>query len=100
MIKHLVFCNLKNNALNNTKEHNANILKEKLLELTEFIPELKHMECGANIKEAPAAFDFALYSEFENEADLEIYQNHPKHVEVKEFIGKIATDRAFVDYTF
>lgn len=100
MIKHIVFCNLKDNALNNSKEQNANILQQKLLELADFIPEIKHMECGCNIKAAPAAFDFALYSEFENETDLNIYQNHQKHVEVKEFISQIATDRAFVDYKF
>lgn len=99
MIKHIVFCNLKQSALGKTKEENATILSEKLDNLTKIIPEIKKMECGLNITEAPGAFDFALYSEFETEEDLKTYQINPTHVEVKEFIGQIADGKAFVDYT-
>lgn len=98
MIKHIVFCNLKQNALGKTKEENAAVLSEKLMDLTKIIPEIKKMECGLNTTDAPGCFDFALYSEFETEEDLKTYQINPTHLEVKEFIGKIADGKAFVDY--
>jgi hypothetical protein len=40
----------------------------------------------------------ALYSEFDNEKDLEIYQKHPEHLKVAEFIAKVRERRAVVDY--
>jgi Stress responsive A/B Barrel Domain len=43
-------------------------------------------------------FDIALYSEFESYADLDIYQEHPEHLKVASFIGKVRTARAAVDY--
>jgi Stress responsive A/B Barrel Domain len=39
-----------------------------------------------------------LYSEFNTEQDLELYQKHPEHVKVAEFIAKARERRAVVDY--
>ncbi len=39
-----------------------------------------------------------LCSEFENLEDLNLYQNHPDHLKVGEFINKIKEERIVTDY--
>jgi hypothetical protein len=85
-------------AENNGKLENMNIIKSRLEALVGKIPEIKKLEVGININKSPAAFDMTLYSEFENEEALEIYQKHPEHVKVSEFVTRVRDDRAVVDY--
>lgn len=99
MVKHVVAWKLKGEAEGNNKEKNAKIIKENLERLKDIIKEIKHIEVGININTSNAAFDLVLYSEFESLEDLEKYQNHPEHVKVAEFIGKVREDRIVVDYT-
>ena len=73
-------------------------IKQELEGLKNAIPEIKTMELGKNFNELPVSYDVALYSEFESNEGLEIYQKHPKHVEVAQFIRKIRTDVALADY--
>ena len=72
-------------------------IKQELEGLKNAIPEIKTMELGKNFNELPVSYDVALYSEFESNEGLEIYQKHPKHVEVAQFIRKIRTDVALAD---
>ena len=44
------------------------------------------------------AYDIALYSELENKEALGVYQDHPMHLHVKEFIGAVTSERVVVDY--
>jgi len=53
---------------------------------------------GTNSLASPAAYDVVLYSEFASFEGLNAYQIHPEHEKCKDFIGKIACDRAVVDY--
>ncbi len=98
MIKHLVFWRLKEEALGKSGEENAKEIARLLNALPAEIPELKKLEFGMNFVDAPAAFDCALYTEFDSKEALDIYQNHPLHVEAKNFIVQVVSDRAFVDY--
>ncbi len=99
MIKHIVFFCLAENAEGKTKVENAEIIKKELENLAGFIPEIKKIEVGINIPNASKTdFDIALYSEFENFADLDVYQEHIEHKKVASFIGKVRTSRAAVDY--
>ena len=98
MIKHIVMWKIKDFAEGKTKTENIELIKEKLENLKSFIPEIKFIEVGMNFNESDMAYDAVLYSEFDTAEDLEIYQNHPKHKEVAEYIGKIRTDRAVGDY--
>jgi len=98
MIKHIVMWKLKDFAEGADKVQNARRMKIDLEALKATIPQIKHIEVGVNYISSDAAYDVALYSEFESEKDLELYQKHPEHLRIAEFIGKIREQRAVVDY--
>ncbi len=98
MIKHIVLWKLKPSAEGRGREQNAAIMKRDLEALKAKIPQLKHIEVGINIVPSEAAYDVALYSEFANEQDLNIYQKHPEHLKAADFIAKIRESRVVVDY--
>jgi hypothetical protein len=99
MVKHIICLKLKNFAEGNSKSENARLAKEKLLALKEKIKEIKFIEVGINDpKASPDNFDMVLITEFESFKDLDVYQIHPEHVKVADFIGKIKDTRACVDF--
>lgn len=98
MIKHIVMWRLKEQAEGATKEENAQKMKQMLEALKGMISEIVQIEVGINRLESPAAYDVVLYSEFTSLEGLNAYQIHPEHEKCKEFIGKIVSDRAVVDY--
>jgi hypothetical protein len=99
MIKHIVLFQFQDFAEGKTKAENLQIVKEKLENLIHLIPQLKKIEVGLNLAEAPQSnFDLALTTEFENYQDLGIYTNHPEHQAVLAIIGKVKKDRVCVDY--
>ena len=89
MIKHIVMWKLKEFVEGKSKLENANILKTSLEDLQNKIDVLKLIEVGVNINDSKQAYDVVLYSEFENLEDLNLYQNHPDHLKVGEFINKV-----------
>ena len=98
MIKHIVCWTLKENAEGCIKAENILKVKSALELLKEKIPEIKFMEVGVNFDTSPDAFDISLYVEFENKDDLKIYQNHPGHIKVIDFLRKVRDKRTVVDY--
>ncbi|WP_432666097.1 Dabb family protein [Wukongibacter baidiensis] len=98
MLKHVVMWRLKDMAEGKNKQENSEIMKEMLLSLENEIPEIKYIEVGLNINPTDAAYDIVLITHFNNEEDLKIYANHPEHLKVGEFIGKIRSERVVVDY--
>ncbi len=99
MIKHIVFFRLADNAEGKSKEENAILIKEKLENLKNLVPEIKMIEVGLNCPNAPKTdYDIALYTEFDSFDDLDAYQEHPEHKKVAAYIGKVKTSRAAVDY--
>ncbi len=99
MFKHIVFFGLAENAEGKSKEEIAQFIKSELENLIHLIPEIKMIEVGINLPNAPKTnYDVALYSEFESMEAVEIYQEHPSHKRVAAYIGKVRTTRAAVDY--
>ncbi len=98
MIKHIVLWKLKASAEGASKEQNAERMKRELEALKTKIPQVRHIEVGMNILPSEASYDIALYSEFANEQDLDIYQKHPEHVRIAGFVGKVRESRVVVDY--
>ena len=98
MIKHVVMWTIKEGIDGKTKEQNILRLKVMLDDLVGKIPEIKELEVGVNYNASPAAYDLVLYSVFKDKEELAIYQDHPDHVKVKEFVAKVADKRAVVDY--
>lgn len=98
MIKHIVFFRLAENAQGKTKAENALIIKRQLEALKGEISQIVSIEVGLNLNPNPSAWDIALYSEFRTEEDLKLYQQHPSHQKVAQFVADVRTDRAVVDY--
>jgi len=98
MIKHIVFWRLKDSALGKSKLDNSRELKAVLEGLKDKIDTIKEIEVGINVNNSEAAYDVALYSEFDSPGDLETYQKHPEHVKVVGFVNEIREERAVVDY--
>lgn len=89
---------LKPVAEGGAKDQNAARMKRELEALKGKIQEIRHIEVGINCIPSEAAYDVALYCEFENEQDLDIYQKHPDHMRAAEFVGKVRESRVVVDY--
>ena len=99
MIKHLVFFKLAEEAEGNAKAENILIIKEKLEALKQVIPVIRKIEVRSNHPGASVDnYDIVLDSEFDSLEDLNIYANHPEHLKVGEFIAKVRTERAAIDY--
>jgi hypothetical protein len=92
---------LADNAEGKTKTENALIIKEKLEALKDVIPVIRKMEVFVNGDDAPAGnYDIVLDSEFDTMDDVKTYAAHPEHVKVAEYIAKVRTGRAAIDYEF
>ena len=98
MIKHIVMWKIKDSHEGMNKDELMDKIKQDLEGLKSGIPEIKEMEIGRNSNELPTSFDIALYSEFESQEDLDIYKEHPDHLEVAQFIRQVTTDAVVVDY--
>lgn len=98
MIKHIVFWNVKPEVNGETKEQMMLRIKEMLEALNGEIPGLLHAEVGINKNQKAGAYDICLYSEFPDWDSLAFYQDHPKHVACKGYIGAVAENRAVCDY--
>ncbi|MBN2010900.1 Dabb family protein [candidate division KSB1 bacterium] len=94
MIKHIVMWKVKET----NKKANTQRIKEILEALPTQIPEIIKLEVGINVNTGAAAYDVVLYSAFDSVDALNIYQDHPAHQKVKEFIGSVVSERAVVDY--
>lgn len=98
MIKHIVMWKLKEFSEGKDKLENAKIIKNSLENLKDKVEQIKFIEVGININQSQQAYDIVLYSEFENVQALNDYQNHPEHLKVSEFVGKVRDERVVVDY--
>jgi hypothetical protein len=98
MLKHIVLFKLKDSAAGTGKDENARKLKAELEALAGKIPQIVKMEVGINTAPSEAGYDVAIYSEFLDRDDLEIYQKHPEHMKVVDLVKTVAAGRAVVDY--
>ena len=98
MIKHIVFWKLKEFAEGSTKHENALKVKAMLENLCGKIPGMLKLEVGLNFEGSETACDISLYTEFESREALDVYQNHPEHMKVKEFLPLVRSERRVVDY--
>jgi len=94
MVKHIVMFNFKNE----NKKENLEKAKMMLDALVGTVPSLKSMEVGINFSKEERAMDLSLYSEFNDKEGLELYVNHPEHLEVVRFIKSVASSSKVVDY--
>jgi len=94
MITHIVFFKLFDQSPENVVE-----AKEKLLSMAGKIPQLCHLEVGADIVRSERSYDLALVTKFDSLEDLEAYQVHPYHAgEVVPYVRSAASSILAVDY--
>ena len=94
MITHLVFFKLTNPSV-----ENVNTVCSKLLSMQGKIPQLRHLEAGADIVRSERSFDIALITKFDSLEDLQAYQIHPCHAgEVVPLIKSLSSSSATVDF--
>lgn len=98
MIKHIVMWTFKERAEGRSKEENIALAAGMFGGLRDKVPTVRVLEIGFNIAQSDGAFDLGLYSEFDDEAGLDAYREHPEHLKAVEFLGKVRDQRALVDY--
>lgn len=98
MLKHIVMWKFKDEAEGHSKAENCVLVKKQLEALPALIPVIRSLEVGINVVPATMAWDMVLVTEFASKEDLDLYAMHPEHVKVSEYVGKVRTDRAVVDY--
>lgn len=98
MLKHIVMWKLKPEAEGKTAQENALEIKNRLEGLKTVIPEVISLEVGIDLSKTDQSFDVVLNSEFNDPQSCSTYANHPDHLEIAKFIGKVAAKRIVVDY--
>jgi len=76
MIAHIVLF-----KLNSPTAENTETVKNMLLSMNGKLPMLRHLEVGVDVIRSERSHDVALYSKFDNLADLQAYQIHPYHAD-------------------
>ena len=91
MLTHIVFMKFPSLEI-------AEQVRQKLLALEGNIPSLRSIEAGLDITRSGRSWDLALFTRFDDQAGLDAYAIHPKHMEVLAFIKENVTEVAAVDY--
>ena len=95
MIKHIVCWNIKDDLdINGVYEE----MKIRVEAMNGEVPGLIKVELGRDFNGSDVAYDVVLYSEMESKEALAVYQDHPMHLHVKEFIGAVTSARCVIDY--
>ncbi|MDR1464111.1 MAG: Dabb family protein [Oscillospiraceae bacterium] len=97
MVMHLVFWQLKDEALGRDKDENARLIKDGLEGLVGVVPGLRQAHVGRNENGGP--YDLALAAVFDSAAALHAYETHPAHQQVRALVTQVRLDRAAVDFT-
>ncbi|MEK9802111.1 MAG: Dabb family protein [Curvibacter sp.] len=97
MIKHIVMWNVRG-ATPAEKAQGIERLKRSFESLRGCIPGLLYLEIGVDSSRIDYACDVVLYSEFESQAALDAYAEHPEHLRVKREVGDLRVARHQVDY--
>jgi hypothetical protein len=97
MIRHIVMWNVRGETPEE-KLAAALTIKSKFESLRGQIPGLITLDVGLDISRISYACDVVLYSEFDDEAALKLYAEHPAHQKVKAELEGIRIARHQVDY--
>lgn len=93
MITHVVLFKLKDRS----PETVAKTVK-MLKSLSGKVPHVKAIEVGTDVLRSERSYDISLTVKLDSLKDLELYQIHPEHVKVAQYIATIREAVAVVDY--
>lgn len=97
MIRHIVMWNVRGSTPEE-KRNSIELVRRGFHGLRGQIPGLIHLEIGIDASRIDYACDVVLYSEFESQAALDAYANHPEHLRVRDELVGIRIERHQVDY--
>lgn len=98
MVKHIVMWNVVESHEGMDRQELLGEIKSRIEAMKGVVPQVREIEVGIDFNGSAAAYDIVLYSTFDSRADLDTYQVHPAHEEIKKFVGAVTTARAVVDY--
>ncbi|MBX5436287.1 MAG: Dabb family protein [Alicyclobacillaceae bacterium] len=93
MLTHIVLMKLKDPSPATT-ECTLQVLRG----LSGRVPQLRHLEAGADVVRSDRSYDIALVTRFDSLADMQAYQVHPAHVEAVEYLRTVLERSVAVDY--
>ncbi|HEY2557879.1 MAG TPA: Dabb family protein [Diaminobutyricibacter sp.] len=76
----------------------AETMARGLRSLPASIPEIRNLEVGVNVLNPGSNFHLVLIADYEDEAALQRYQEHPEHQKVAAYIPTVVGDRSAVDF--
>ena len=98
MVKHIVAWKIKDTE---NKMEKALLIKEKIEELKNVIPLIRHIEVGINFNDCDGASDIILISDFDSKEDLDSYQKNPLHQAVAaDYVRPNVCEKRIVDYEY
>ena len=97
MIRHVVSWKLEAQDAEGKAEQAA-FVGERLMSLPPQIPEILHMTVGANALDVEGNWDMVLVADYEDEAGLRTYIDHPEHQKVVAAIKPFLAARSAVDF--
>lgn len=100
MLRHVVMWRFLDSAEGKTKAENMKLVKESLLALRGRIGEIRHMEIGEDVLHSDMSFDMGLIIDFDDADALYAYKNDPEHVKISQYVKKVRSDRATVDWEY
>jgi hypothetical protein len=100
MIRHIIMFKLKDFGSENIKKQKLEDLKKMIDELGFTIKEIVSIEAGINFSTRDVAYDLVLMSIFKTKEDLILYNAHPEHQKLVEFLKDIKLSSAVVDYSY
>ncbi|MBW8872011.1 MAG: Dabb family protein [Leifsonia sp.] len=95
-IRHVVSWKLATADETERAEHAARI-KRGLESLPAVIPQLRSLQVGISVVPGDD-YDVVLISDFDSLDDIQVYQEHPAHLEVAGFIRSVVASRSAVDF--
>jgi antibiotic biosynthesis monooxygenase (ABM) superfamily enzyme len=93
VVTHVVLFRLRDRSA----EH-VQACREKLEAMPAQIPEIRHLEVGANVKPSERHYDLCLVTRFDSLDALAVYADHPAHVPVAAYLRDACEHVAVVDY--
>ncbi|GAB7056125.1 MULTISPECIES: Dabb family protein [Paenibacillus] len=84
MITHVVMFKLKDRSPESVKA-TYDVLKN----MEGKIPVLRHIEVGTDVLHLERSYDIVLITKFDSLEDLQVYDNHPVHLEVKAHMKQV-----------
>lgn len=93
MVTHIVFFKLKDRTPENARQ-----VQRVIGEMKGKIPGLLDLEVGVDFTRSERSFDVALITRHATRADLDVYQVHPVHERVKEYVVGVRESSVAVDF--